>query len=78
VAHPHDVEGGRVGLPLPCCEIKLVDVPEMGYTHNDKDEQGNPAPRGEILISGSNVTLGYYGLQDKTDEVYTKDRQGKR
>lgn len=29
---------GTVGEPLPCCEVKLVDVPEMNYTHNGKGE----------------------------------------
>lgn len=26
---------GHVGPPLPCCEIKLVDVAEMGYFAKD-------------------------------------------
>lgn len=26
---------GHVGCPLPCCKVKLVDVPEMGYYAKD-------------------------------------------
>lgn len=26
---------GHVGCPLPCCKVKLADVPEMGYYAKD-------------------------------------------
>lgn len=58
---------GHVGPPAPSCEVKLVDVPEMGYTSST-----NPQ-RGEICVRGNNVFKGYYKAQDKTDEVLTKD-----
>ena len=41
-------------------EYKLVDIPEMKYTSEDKDQDGNPAPRGEIWFRGPGVFLGYY------------------
>jgi hypothetical protein len=35
--------GGHVGSPVACNEVKLVDVPEMNYTHADVDAKGMPA-----------------------------------
>jgi len=34
---------GHVGPPTPCLDLKLVSVPEMGYTIDDE-----PHPRGEV------------------------------
>jgi len=57
-----------VGPPIPCCEIKLVDVPEMGYLTT-----ANP-PRGEVWVRGPNITTGYYKNPEKTQEVITEDK----
>ncbi len=38
ITHLHDVTVGTVGPPVACCHIRLVDVPEMGYQHTDRDE----------------------------------------
>lgn len=45
--------------------FQLIDWPEGGYLISDK-----PMPRGEIVIGGSNITLGYFKNEEKTQEVY--------
>ncbi|CAL1362325.1 unnamed protein product [Linum trigynum] len=68
-----DTSVGRVGNPLPCSYIKLVDWPEGGYLITD-----SPKPRGEIVIGGPNVTLGYFKNEEKSREVYKVDAKGMR
>ena len=55
------------GPPVPCVEIRLRDVPDMGYTHKDY-----PHPRGELLVRGENITIGYFKQKDLTKEAYGK------
>ncbi|RVX22633.1 Long chain acyl-CoA synthetase 9, chloroplastic [Vitis vinifera] len=68
-----DTSVGRVGAPLPCSFIKLINWPEGGYLTSDK-----PMPRGEIVIGGPNVTVGYFKNEEKTNEVYKVDERGMR
>ncbi|KAH9756993.1 Long chain acyl-CoA synthetase 9 [Citrus sinensis] len=68
-----DTSVGRVGAPLPCSFIKLIDWPEGGYLTSD-----SPMPRGEIVIAGPNVTVGYFKNEEKTKEVYKVDDKGMR
>jgi len=56
--------GGTIGPPQPVNEIKLVDVPEMNYTAEDK-----PNPRGEICVRGPNCFIGYYKDEKNTRET---------
>jgi hypothetical protein len=46
---------GTIGPPQPVNEVKLVDVPSMGYTSEDK-----PNPRGELCLRGVNCFIEYY------------------
>ena len=62
-----DVTRGHVGGPLACCEVKLVDVPDMNYHATD-----NPA-RGEIWVRGPQLFKGYHTEQALTDEALTSD-----
>ncbi|KAL5558399.1 hypothetical protein UlMin_034610 [Ulmus minor] len=66
-----DTSVGRVGAPLPCSFIKLIDWPEGGYRITD-----SPMPRGEIVVGGPNVTLGYFKNEEKTIESYKVDERG--
>ncbi|XP_008784201.1 long chain acyl-CoA synthetase 9, chloroplastic-like [Phoenix dactylifera] len=68
-----DTSVGRVGAPLPCSYIKLIDWPEGGYLITD-----SLMPRGEIVIGGPNVTPGYFKNEEKTKEVYKVDERGMR
>ncbi|CAJ0911016.1 9413_t:CDS:10 [Entrophospora sp. SA101] len=59
---------GSVGTPVPCTEVKLVDVPDAGYKSTD-----TPNPRGEIWLRGPAVTPGYYKNEKVTKETFTED-----
>lgn len=65
----HDWTTGHVGVPAPCNEIKLVDVPDMGYFANDLAK-----PRGEICVRGPNCFTGYFKDEKNTGE--TLDSEG--
>ena len=66
-----DSSVGRVGSIQPANEIRLVSVPEMGYLVSDSP------PRGEVLISGNNVSRGYYKMPEKTAEDFIAHEDGK-
>ncbi|RZC43856.1 hypothetical protein C5167_036802 [Papaver somniferum] len=68
-----DTTVGRVGPPIPCSYIKLVSWEEGGYLITDK-----PMPRGEVVVGGHSVTLGYFQNEAKTNEVYKVDEKGMR
>ncbi|KZT69006.1 acetyl-CoA synthetase-like protein [Daedalea quercina L-15889] len=60
---------GTVGPPLCNTEIKLIDVPSMGYSAEDK-----PFPRGEICFRGDHSFKGYY--KDEKNTKATIDADG--
>ncbi|KAF5269140.1 hypothetical protein FQR65_LT02440 [Abscondita terminalis] len=68
----HDRTVGRVGGPATACDIKLVNWEEGNYRITDK-----PYPRGEIVVGGDSISVGYYKLPDKTREDFF-EADGKR
>eukprot|EP00658_Telonema_sp_P-2_P035592 TRINITY_DN25853_c0_g2_i1.p1 TRINITY_DN25853_c0_g2~~TRINITY_DN25853_c0_g2_i1.p1 ORF type:complete len:653 (+),score=193.98 TRINITY_DN25853_c0_g2_i1:116-1960(+) len=75
----YDFSLGHVGGPMPCNEVRLDDVPDMGYLQSDTvhdSKKGSPEPcmgRGEIVFRGPNVFQGYYHMDDKTREAVDED-----
>lgn len=53
VLTPEFFQYGSVGVPVPSCEIKLVDFAEAGYFSS------NTRPQGEVWIRGPSVSYGY-------------------
>jgi len=68
-----DLIGGTVGGPVAACELKLVDVPSLKYFANDKDENGNPYPRGEICARGPLLFKGYFNDPENTKKTVDED-----
>ncbi|KAF8636675.1 hypothetical protein AX17_003481 [Amanita inopinata Kibby_2008] len=67
---PNDPSGsGTVGPPQPVNEVKLIDVPSMDYTSEDK-----PNPRGELCVRGDNCFSEYY--KDEANTRQTVDGEG--
>ncbi|KAJ1718280.1 medium-chain fatty acid-CoA ligase faa2, partial [Coemansia biformis] len=59
---------GSVGPPLSTCKMKLVSVPEMGYTVDDR-----PYQRGELFVKGNGLFSHYHKRPDLTAEVIDAD-----
>ncbi|XP_013381851.1 long-chain-fatty-acid--CoA ligase 5 isoform X2 [Lingula anatina] len=60
-----EAEAGHVGPPLPCCMVKVVDVPEMGYFADDD--------KGEVCVKGPNLFSSYLKNEEKTSEALDDD-----
>mmetsp|Transcript_1899 Transcript_1899/g.4327 ORF Transcript_1899/g.4327 Transcript_1899/m.4327 type:complete len:736 (-) Transcript_1899:79-2286(-) len=73
VKHLFDPTLNNIGCPSLGMQVKLRPWEEGGYSPDDK-----PNPRGEILLSGKSVAMGYYCNKELTDECFFKDKDGRR
>ena len=64
----------HLGGPGFSCEIKLRDVPELGYTSQTTDDKGRSRPSGELMVRGPIIFKGYFRDKEKTKE--TIDEEG--
>ncbi|PIK55781.1 putative long-chain-fatty-acid--CoA ligase 4-like, partial [Apostichopus japonicus] len=67
-----DHRTNHVGPPLICNYIRLENWTEGNYRVTDK-----PNPRGEVVVGGNNITMGYYKNPMLTRSVY-RDNNGVR
>lgn len=58
----------NIGFPWPGIKFSLRDWDEGGYRVTDK-----PHPRGELLIGGPHIALGYFNREDETAECFIQD-----
>lgn len=73
-----DLAPGTVGAVLSCNELRLKDVPDMGYLRTDQVHKAGEVSipchgRGEICFKGTNVFKGYYKMPEKTAEAVDED-----
>mmetsp|Transcript_9320 Transcript_9320/g.13237 ORF Transcript_9320/g.13237 Transcript_9320/m.13237 type:complete len:721 (+) Transcript_9320:124-2286(+) len=76
-----DLRCGIAGQPIQSVEVKLLSCPEIrdkggaAYLSTDtRDVDGNKVHgRGEVLVKGTSISLGYYRMPDKTKEVFRDD-----
>lgn len=62
---PGDISVDNVGPPVPCCRVKLVDVPDMNYFASEG--------KGEVCVQGLTVFQGYLKDTEKTESTVDKD-----
>merc|ERR1711959_68524 len=65
-----------VGPPTVSSVIRLADWEEGNYQNSDKDKPEIGMRRGEVLIGGPSVSLGYYiNPKNPNAELETKNKE---
>lgn len=67
-SNPLDKDPGSCGPTYPTTEIRVKEIPEMGYTANDP--QG---ARGELLLRGPQIFRGYFNNEEETSKALDSD-----
>ena len=67
-----DFEFGVCGPPTECSMIRLADWDEGGYRNSDSMNPKIGMPRGEVLIGGPLVTMGYFVDDEDPDPDLVK------
>jgi long-subunit acyl-CoA synthetase (AMP-forming) len=70
-----DSSTSTVGPPVLSAVIRLADWAEGNYRNSDKDNKAIGMRRGEVLIGGPAVTLGYYIDPENPDEELKKKNE---
>ena len=60
--NPNDPTLNHVGGVCVNAEMKVIDIPEMGYLSTDINKKGLPEPRGEVCFKGHSIISGYYKM----------------
>lgn len=63
--HMIDEKPGSVGIPMPNVEVSVVD---------ENGEPVKPGEIGELVVRGTNVMQGYWGLPEETARVFRKGK----
>ena len=66
-----DPKIGHVGGPVANVKLRLRDIPEMGYVHDDPEKK--KLPQGEVCFWGPSIMKGYYKNPEKTAESFDED-----
>jgi len=62
---------GSVGIPLPDCEVRIVDTDDPTRTLPPKEV-------GEILLTGPQIMRGYFNAPEGTDQILHTHADGRR
>ncbi|EGW29931.1 uncharacterized protein SPAPADRAFT_144520 [Spathaspora passalidarum NRRL Y-27907] len=68
MSQPYEAKVGTCGAISPSAECRLREIPEMGYSKNDKG-----GPRGELQLRGPQIFTKYYKNPDETAKALSED-----